>query len=493
MSFNLLDPLGSLLDWLLDGAVDAWSQACRYALGAAGVTSGQWATASDLVGKTAGVMLYVAIGSAVFAIVKAAASGRFGMMFLALCRAAAAWPITLAALYVAVQVDAMATVVTGRILGVDLSRPNVEISLPNLSTSAAKASLAAPLMLIFALIILLGAASIICCMAARTFLLILAVSLVCFGTMIMGASDMWRNLQRWSSWVVGIILYQPLVALIVYLTGQLMKNGGSDSTMGFVTAMVGMVLASVCPWVIIRRIITVLPAAHGVAETASAGRRTAATVKDVTVKAASAGAQVVSAVATGGASLAAGGAAGMTGAGAGAAGAIPKVASPAGSDSGASGATPAPASAASARVDAASGSSASSSSEQSEGARPGGAQAAGPDSSPVASAGLAVAAAVPHTPGLQAAIRAVGGVVGAFSGQYDADTTGSVPAAGADGGHEPTGNGTTPAIKVEWERDEGSDGKPVDVQVDVLHPSSASEQPDVHIDVNTGGDMRERA
>jgi hypothetical protein len=94
---------------------------------------------------------------------------------------------------------------------------------------------------------------------------------------------------------------------------------------------------------------------------------------------------------------------------------------------------------------------------------------------------------------VQAAIRAVGGVVGAFSGRHDADTTAPVPAATADEGHEPTGNGTAPVIKVERERGEGPDGRPVDVQVDVPHPSSASEQPDVHIDVDTGGDTRGRA
>lgn len=314
MTFNPLDPLGSILDWMLQGAVDAWKQASKFALQAGAINDDQWKAASDIVGKLSGVMLFVVIVSAAFTIIKAAVAGRFADMFKALGQAIFAWPLTLAVLYVIIQVNTMATALTGKILNVDLSKPDVQIGIPDLNADAAKAAFAAPLMLVFLIIILLGAASIVICMAARAFLLVLAVCLLPFGTMNIGFSASWATMKRYLGWIIGIIIYQPLVAIMLTITGQLMKASGDSSPLAFIEAMVGMILTSVSPWVVIRKVIQILPVQHGVSAAANTGQQAVQTTKEVAQKAVEVGAQVAGAVATGGASLAGGaGALGKTG------------------------------------------------------------------------------------------------------------------------------------------------------------------------------------
>ena len=76
MVFNTM--IGAFLDWVLQGAVDAWKQTCAMALQAGVITSGQWTVAGNIIGKVAGVVLFVVFLSAGYAIARAATAGRMG-------------------------------------------------------------------------------------------------------------------------------------------------------------------------------------------------------------------------------------------------------------------------------------------------------------------------------------------------------------------------------------------------------------------------------
>lgn len=307
--FTLL--VNGLLDWMVDGAVEGWKTACKYALQAGVVTDGQWSTVNDVVGKLGGVLMVITVACAFVGIAMRAWRKDFGGMFLVAAQAMFAWPLTLMTLWVLVQVSNMATSMTDKVLGVDLTKGNQTFNLPDLKASSIKGAFAGPLMLIMLLIVLLASASIICCMAARSFLLIVAACFVGMAWMVITGKTLDR-VAKYASWTLGIILYQPICAILIYLTGQLMKTSGADNPMTFVTALVGMFLASVCPWVIIGKITHILPGGAGVAQAADSGEKTVDTVKDTVEKVVSAGAQVAADVATGtaGAALPAGGAGG---------------------------------------------------------------------------------------------------------------------------------------------------------------------------------------
>ena len=48
LNFNPVDPLGSLSSWIVDGAIEAWRQACSAALGMGNVSQTMWQTTFDL-------------------------------------------------------------------------------------------------------------------------------------------------------------------------------------------------------------------------------------------------------------------------------------------------------------------------------------------------------------------------------------------------------------------------------------------------------------
>ncbi|RBP98834.1 hypothetical protein [Bifidobacterium xylocopae] len=302
--FNLI--INGLLSWMVDGAVEGWKQACKLALQSGALTDNQWQVAQDVVGKLAGVMLYVVVITGAVAIVRNALARRVGDMFVSLGQAMFAWPLTVVTLYLLIQISNMASSLTDRILSVDMSKGDQSLNLPDLNVGSIKSMVSGPLLLFFALIIVLASASIILCMGARAFLLIVAVCFVCTAWMLLGRKETARQAKEYFSWVLGIILYQPICGLLIYITGKLMEASGSDNPITFITAVVGMVLSSVFPWVLVHRLLKVLPGASGLADAASAGRKTVTTTKKGAEQAVKIGAQVAGAIATGGASLAGG-------------------------------------------------------------------------------------------------------------------------------------------------------------------------------------------
>jgi hypothetical protein len=315
MVFNAM--IGAFLDWVLQGAVDAWKQTCAMALQAGVITSGQWTVAGSIIGKVAGVVLFVVILSAGYAIARAATAGRMGDIWRISGQALLSWPLTMAALWVMVQAINISTALTGLILGVDLTSPKLQApSLPGLSAAAIKGQFAGPLLVVMLVIMLFAAASLLLCMGARQFLLVVAVCLLPAGIMDTGfARRAMGAARKYIVWVIGIILYQPLVGLFITITGELMKAAGSDNPMAFLEAIVGMVLSSVFPWVLVAKFAGHLPAGQGLNTAATAGRQTVGKAKEEAGKAAAAAVQIAGAVATGGAS-AAGMGAGAAGAGA---------------------------------------------------------------------------------------------------------------------------------------------------------------------------------
>lgn len=325
MQFNPLDPFGSLVDWMISGAVDAWKQACKLALQSGSINGTEWQTVGSTTGHLAGVMLYVAIITGAVAVAREAFYGRVGGMFRAMCQTIFAWPFTLITIYLLMTANAFADQLTGKILGVDMSKPDQQFALPDISGDAVKGSLSAPLLIIILIILLLGSASIILSMAARKYLIIVGVCLICTVWVVITWRGVWERVKNYAGWLLGVILYQPVCALLISITGSLMKAGAADKPLTFVTAVVGMALASICPWVLIHKIVHFLPGpvANGAGAAASAGKDTTNAARSAAEKAMRIGTQVAGAFAGG-----AGGVAGAAG-GAGAAGAgsmMPKVA-----------------------------------------------------------------------------------------------------------------------------------------------------------------------
>jgi hypothetical protein len=289
MVFNAM--IGAFLDWVLQGAVDAWKQTCAMALQAGVITSGQWTVAGSIIGKVAGVVLFVVILSAGYAIARAATAGRMGDIWRISGQALLSWPLTMAALWVMVQAINISTALTGLILGVDLTSPKLQApSLPGLSAAAIKGQFAGPLLVVMLVIMLFAAASLLLCMGARQFLLVVAVCLLPAGIMDTGfARRAMGAARKYIVWVIGIILYQPLVGLFITITGELMKAAGSDNPMAFLEAIVGMVLSSVFPWVLVAKFAGHLPAGQGLHTAATAGRQTVGKAKEEAGKAAAAG------------------------------------------------------------------------------------------------------------------------------------------------------------------------------------------------------------
>lgn len=313
--------MNGLIDWLVNGCVEGWKWACKMALQAGALTDGQWEAAGEIVGKLGGVMAYVTLICAAVSITWNAVRGKFGDILGVVFQAVFSWTLAMSGLYVLIQANNIAGEVTGRVLGVDLSKGDQEISMPELTSASIKGvGIPAALLLFMLLLTVVAACSIILCMAARSFLLIAGVIFLPVAIMRPGGSDSYiAAVKEYGGWLLGIILYQPVCAILIAAAGKLMTSSGQDNPMTFFTAVVGMLGASVCPWVIIRKLLHVLPGAKGLADTADTGQKTTQGVKE-TVKA---GVEVASVVATGGASLAAGAAGGAGGAEA--AAAAPKV------------------------------------------------------------------------------------------------------------------------------------------------------------------------
>ncbi|WP_018142444.1 hypothetical protein [Alloscardovia criceti] len=297
MNFNTLDPLGSLSKWLVDGAVEAWKQTAHLALNMGNVTDAQWTTAFDVSNKIAGLMGFIAVGIGAIGIVQAMFKGSWGGVISALFRTILAYPINVVLITVTVRALAVEGAVTQKIL--QWAYPNNEFTIELKSDTLTNVNLAVAALI--ALLIIVGSLVLIMVMVARSFLIILGVSLAPIVTMSQGWDALRPALSKWGSWMVGIILFKPIAAIIIYITGSIIQNSQGDM-MSYYTAIVGMFLASVLPWTLVKVVANFLPGAPGLSTVASAGQATVSTAVDTAKTVASVGVGVV----TGGAGLASG-------------------------------------------------------------------------------------------------------------------------------------------------------------------------------------------
>lgn len=270
--------INALLDWMIDGAVKAWETACKLALQAGSMNANQWQVVSETVGKVSMPMLLLTVIFAAAAMIRELMAGNIGNVWIVFFRSILAWPLTLFSIWLAVMVSNLATSMTGRILNVDMAGGSGEISLPKVdkpSLTSLTALMGGLLMLFMILLMIVGACSIILCMAARTFMLIIILSFA--GVAFMYLNDASNRIaRRYLKYVIGIILYQPLCAVFIHITGRLMSVDGMSNPISFFTGVVGMILASVMPWVLVSMVAKAgVPVPEGAKGVASAGARTA--------------------------------------------------------------------------------------------------------------------------------------------------------------------------------------------------------------------------
>lgn len=269
--------INALLDWMIDGAVKAWETACKLALQAGSMNANQWQVVSETVGKVSMPMLLLTVIFAAAAMIRELMAGNIGNVWIVFFRSILAWPLTLFSIWLAVMVSNLATSMTGKILNVDMTGGSGEISLPKVdkpSLTSLTALMGGLLMLFMILLMIVGACSIILCMAARTFMLIIILSFA--GVAFMYLNDASNRIaRRYLKYVIGIILYQPLCAVFIHITGRLMSVDGMSNPISFFTGVVGMILASVMPWVLVSMVAKAgIPIPEGTKGVASAGAKT---------------------------------------------------------------------------------------------------------------------------------------------------------------------------------------------------------------------------
>lgn len=269
--------INALLDWMIDGAVKAWETACKLALQAGSMNANQWQVVSETVGKVSMPMLLLTVIFAAIAMIRELMAGNIGNVWIVFFRSILAWPLTLFSIWLAVMVSNLATSMTGKILNVDMTGGSGEISLPKVdkpNLTSLTALMGGLLMLFMILLMIVGACSIILCMAARTFMLIIILSFA--GVAFMYLNDASNRIaRRYLKYVIGIILYQPLCAVFIHITGRLMSVDGMSNPISFFTGVVGMILASVMPWVLVSMVAKAgIPIPEGTKGVASAGAKT---------------------------------------------------------------------------------------------------------------------------------------------------------------------------------------------------------------------------
>ncbi|WP_155804732.1 O-antigen polymerase [Bifidobacterium sp. A11] len=320
--------INALLDWMIDGAVKAWETACKFALQAGSMNDNQWQVVSDTVGKVSMPMLLLTVIFAAIAMIRELIAGNVGNVWIVFFRSILAWPLTLFSIWLAVMASNLATSMTGKILNVDMTGGSGAFSLPAFdkpNLSSLMTLMGGLLMVFMILLMIVGACSIILCMAARTFMLIIILSFAGVAFMYLNDASA-RIARRYLKYVIGIILYQPLCAVFIYITGRLMSVDGMSNPISFFTGVVGMILASVMPWVLVSMVAKAgIPVSEGTKGVASAGAKTVGTAGNAVKAAVKVAVQAL---------LHGGGAAGAAGKGGGAAGgaagSAPKMKGPAG-------------------------------------------------------------------------------------------------------------------------------------------------------------------
>lgn len=307
LGFDFLNPLDYVSKWLLNAAVSAWKIACGMALNAGSLGQTQWATTFIVVNKVAGIMGFVVVAVCAVGGVQAAFKGSLGDVVSTVFRTILAWPMTVILITVSWHALAVEGSVTSSILTFafgDKKIPNIELD-PKIPIDA---GINIGVVAVIAVLLLVGSLVMLLVMIARSFLIMLAIAFAPVVIMNNSWSSLRPALTKWGSFMTGLVLFKPVVAIIIYMTGTMIQASPSGDMMSYYVGIVGMVLASVLPWKLVSVVSTFLPGAMGLNQAAASGHATVSGVVDTAKTAAAIGVGV----ATGGASMA-GGFGGLTG------------------------------------------------------------------------------------------------------------------------------------------------------------------------------------
>lgn len=277
--WNLWDPMGSLVSWVVDGAVKVWRYAADYALKVGGMTQKDWNTASLVLGRVAGVCAFGAVGAGAWQICRDMLAARLGDVIVDLARTVLAWPLTVVAITLVVKATSIADDMTTRILTSFGGKDALNKSF-DLKVDVDKSSMGPFALLVLAVLITIGSCVLVLTMAARNFLLILGVALIAVPLMLQGMRSLRPLLATYARWILGIILIQPLIAVLVWMTGQMMSSGGSGD-IGFATGCVGAVLSCVLPWTLVAKVAQWMPGGNGLYAAADAAKQTVGTAAQI--------------------------------------------------------------------------------------------------------------------------------------------------------------------------------------------------------------------
>lgn len=269
-TFNPLDPFGSLADFMCEGAIEGWKKTASWVLTSGALGDAQWTVANDTLNHVAGVMGFVAVGVGAYSIVKNAIRGRAGEVFASLFATVLAWPLTVVCATLLVRGVSVGDKLTSKIL--EWNSPAFDEI--DLDANVFGDVFGIAFALILALLIVIGGVVMLAMTCVRLFLIILGVGFMPVVTMLIGLDSMRAGLSRYANWILGVILMQPLMAVIMYICGELMKSAGPDAPLTYLVAATGVVLSSICPWVLVRVVGQFLPFQSGSAAAANAGAST---------------------------------------------------------------------------------------------------------------------------------------------------------------------------------------------------------------------------
>lgn len=242
------DPVGSLENVMLDGVANAWKSVATFICQSTGMSDQMWSLAGDATNKIATLMLVIVIAITVPVLIRQAWDGEVGQMLWTAGRALLAWPLTFAVLWCETKISDAATQVTAKVMGTGLKIPDLSGDFGPI-----KNMLGVSAMIVFLLGMILCTIIMFISMAVRDFLLILAASLTGVAVMCWGMGSVGKGLaQRWLSWTLGLVLYQPLLALLIWLSASLYAglSGGMKTFLGLGSVIV----CSIAPWVLITKV-----------------------------------------------------------------------------------------------------------------------------------------------------------------------------------------------------------------------------------------------
>ena len=229
-TFNPLDPFGSLADFMCEGAIEGWKKTASWVLTSGALGDAQWTVANDTLNHVAGVMGFVAVGVGAYSIVKNAIRGRAGEVFASLFATVLAWPLTVVCATLLVRGVSVGDKLTSKIL--EWNSPAFDEI--DLDANVFGDVFGVAFALILALLIVIGGVVMLAMTCVRLFLIILGVGFMPVVTMLIGLDSMRAGLSRYANWILGVILMQPLMAVIMYICvpfGALFKTWGYDFTL----------------------------------------------------------------------------------------------------------------------------------------------------------------------------------------------------------------------------------------------------------------------